>query len=116
MTCTAIGSPVASPSTASSPSSKRTPEDARRVAQSLIEAGQYVLEVSTTTPGALEVVADLTAQFSEENIVIGVGTVLDVPTVRLAALAGARFVVSPATDLDVLRTAHSTRWRRSPAR
>lgn len=86
---------------------ERTPEDARRVAQSLIEAGQYVLEVSTTTPGALEVVADLTAQFSEENIVIGVGTVLDAPTVRLAALAGARFVVSPATDLDVLRTAHS---------
>lgn len=84
---------------------ERSAELADAKTRSLLDAGQRVVEVSVTTPGAIEVVADLVRSYGEEHL-IGVGTVLDETTARLAALAGARFVVSPTVDADVLRTAH----------
>lgn len=80
-------------------------ERAYAAASALLSAGQRVVEVSTTLPGAIEVVAELARDFGEDALV-GVGTVLDETTTRLAALAGARFVVSPAVNSAVLRTAH----------
>lgn len=82
---------------------EKSADRARHAVASLIEAGQIVVEISTTTPGALDVVHEFTQQAS---VLIGVGTVLDETTARLAALAGARFVVAPSLDPDVLRTAH----------
>lgn len=75
-------------------------------AGALIKAGQYVLEVSMTTPGALEIIAQLRREHAESDALIGVGTVLDSTTVRLAHLAGARFVVSPTLNSEVLSCAH----------
>ncbi|MEJ1154669.1 2-dehydro-3-deoxyphosphogluconate aldolase [Microbacterium marmarense] len=75
-------------------------------AATLLEAGQTVLEVSMTTPGALAIITDLQERFSNTGAIIGVGTVLDEVTARLAHLAGAQFVVSPTVDESVLRAAH----------
>lgn len=80
--------------------------EAAATAERLVAAGQRVLEISMTTPRALEIIADLSARFGADEAVVGVGTVLDVATVRLAQLAGAQFVVSPILDLDVLAAAH----------
>jgi 2-dehydro-3-deoxyphosphogluconate aldolase/(4S)-4-hydroxy-2-oxoglutarate aldolase len=38
-----------------------------------------------------------------DKIVLGAGTVLDTETARTAILAGARFIVSPTVNLDVIR-------------
>lgn len=59
-----------------------------------------------TTPGALDVVADLSHGWPAHEALIGVGTVLDEATVRMSELAGARFVVSPTVNRTVLRAAH----------
>ncbi len=83
-----------------------TAETGSAQAAALIEAGQYVLEVSMTTPGALEIIAQLRSEYSEADALIGVGTVLDSATVRLAHLAGAQFVVAPTLNDEVLRGAH----------
>lgn len=80
------------------------PVTASRTVDALAEGGLQVLEVSLTTPGALDVVRD--AVVRHPGLLIGAGTVLDGPSARLAVLAGARFLVSPALDPAVLRMAH----------
>jgi 2-dehydro-3-deoxyphosphogluconate aldolase/(4S)-4-hydroxy-2-oxoglutarate aldolase len=59
----------------------------------LIDAGYGVLEVSLTTPNASQVIAELGAHGGAE---IGAGTVLTVDDVKIAADAGATFIVTPA--------------------
>ncbi len=61
------------------------------------------MEVTMTTPDAFQVVKDVVATFGDQ-ILIGVGSVLDAETARAAILAGARFLVTPVTRLDVIAT------------
>jgi 2-dehydro-3-deoxyphosphogluconate aldolase/(4S)-4-hydroxy-2-oxoglutarate aldolase len=70
----------------------------------LADSGLTVLEVSLTTPGALDVIRD--ALRRHPKLLIGAGTVLDEASARLAVQAGAQFLVSPTLNPDVLRTAH----------
>jgi 2-dehydro-3-deoxyphosphogluconate aldolase/(4S)-4-hydroxy-2-oxoglutarate aldolase len=58
-----------------------------------------------TTPNALRVISDVTARFGNQ-ILMGVGSVLDTETCRAAILAGAEFVVTPVTKPDVIRLAN----------
>jgi len=78
---------------------------ARRAVEVLVEAQLRVVEVSLTTPGALDVIAEI-AGLRVDGLVLGAGTVLDDATARLAVLAGAQFLVAPTLSADVLATAH----------
>jgi len=72
------------------------------VARALAAGGIDVLEVTFTVPQAhkvLEQVADALG----DKVLLGAGTVLDTETCRTAILAGAEFIVSPGTNLDVIR-------------
>ena len=72
------------------------------VAQALVAGGVDVLEVTFTVPQAhrvLEQVADALG----DKVLLGAGTVLDTETCRTAILAGAEFIVSPGTNVDVIR-------------
>lgn len=71
-------------------------------AMALYEGGLTGLEITMTTPNALQVIADVRKKFGEK-ILIGVGSVLDTETARMAILAGAEFVVTPVTRPDVIR-------------
>jgi 2-dehydro-3-deoxyphosphogluconate aldolase/(4S)-4-hydroxy-2-oxoglutarate aldolase len=71
------------------------------VARALLAGGVDVLEVTFTVPKAhkvLEQVADALG----DKVLLGAGTVLDTETCRTAILAGAEFIVSPGTNLDVI--------------
>lgn len=72
------------------------------VAQALADGGITAIEVTMTTPNALQVITEVTARLGHQ-IVMGVGTVLDTETCRAAILAGAEFVVTPVTKPDVIR-------------
>ena len=72
------------------------------VAQALADGGITAIEVTMTTPNALQVITEVTARLGPQ-IVMGVGTVLDTETCRAAILAGAEFVVTPVTKPDVIR-------------
>lgn len=76
----------------------RTGVHLRAACDTLLEAGVSVLEVTTNTPGAAGVVADLIAAGATE---VGMGTVRTVEHVRLAADAGASFIVTPTVSLPV---------------
>ncbi|SCK42338.1 bifunctional 4-hydroxy-2-oxoglutarate aldolase/2-dehydro-3-deoxy-phosphogluconate aldolase [Streptomyces sp. WMMB 322] len=80
-------------------------EGVTSTADTLLGAGINSLEISLTTPYALDAVSTLRRETGPE-CVIGAGTVLDAPSARAAIDAGALFLVSPALDADVIRTGH----------
>jgi 2-dehydro-3-deoxyphosphogluconate aldolase/(4S)-4-hydroxy-2-oxoglutarate aldolase len=75
------------------------------LADTLLGAGITSLEISLTTPYALDAVATLRRETGQDCI-IGAGTVLDASAARAAVDAGARFLVSPALDAEVISTGH----------
>jgi 2-dehydro-3-deoxyphosphogluconate aldolase / (4S)-4-hydroxy-2-oxoglutarate aldolase len=74
-------------------------------AAALLAGGVTAMEVTMTTPNALQVIGDVTARFGRK-LLMGVGSVLDPETCRAAILAGAEFVVTPVTKPDVIRLAN----------
>lgn len=71
------------------------------VAAAIKAGGVDVIEVTMTTPDALSVIHDVSVRYGDE-VLVGVGSVLDAETARAAMLAGAEFVVSPVTRMDVI--------------
>lgn len=76
---------------------------ARLVTTGLRRAGFRVFEITLTVPGAMGLIRELAA---EGDVTVGVGTVFTADDARLAAAAGARFVVTPAALPDVASAAH----------
>ena len=71
------------------------------VARALVAGGVTAMEVTMTTPNALQVVADVRRELAD-SCLMGVGSVLDAETCRAALLGGAQFVVTPVTKPDVI--------------
>lgn len=71
------------------------------VAEALVAGGAPTMEVTMTTPNALQVISEVKAKLGDK-ICMGVGTVLDTETCRAAILAGAEYVVTPVLKLDVI--------------
>ncbi len=71
------------------------------VVAALRAGGVTCIEVTMTTPDALEVIRQA-RKACEPPAAIGVGSVLDPETARAAILAGAQFVVSPITCPDTI--------------
>ncbi len=78
-----------------------SPSQLVSTAIALADGGVRSVEVTMTTPGALDVVRESVREFKGKAI-IGVGSVLDTQTARAAILAGAEFVVSPILDPDMI--------------
>jgi 2-dehydro-3-deoxyphosphogluconate aldolase / (4S)-4-hydroxy-2-oxoglutarate aldolase len=78
------------------------PSQAARIADACALGGITALEITFTVPGAAEAIAHLVKKCSSE-ILLGAGTVLDPETARIAILAGAQFVVSPAVNAATAR-------------
>ena len=72
------------------------------VVRALCDGGLTCIEVTMTTPNALEVIRQAREAVGDAAA-IGVGTVLDAPTARAAMLAGAQFVVAPGTDIPTIK-------------
>lgn len=77
-------------------------EELTQVAQALLRGGVQCIEITMTTPNAIEVIGQV-KQALGDSAVVGVGSVLDPETARSAILAGAEFVVGPVLNLDVIR-------------
>lgn len=80
-------------------------DDVLPVARALHRGGVSAIEVTMTVPGALDAIARLAREMGDE-VLVGVGSVLDAETARRAVEAGARFVVSPVFRQEVVEEAH----------
>lgn len=79
------------------------PAEALDVGHALDDAGWRVIEVPLNSPLPLQSIAILSKAFP--NLVIGAGTVLTVDQVRVVHGAGAKLVVAPNFNAEVVRAA-----------
>jgi 2-dehydro-3-deoxyphosphogluconate aldolase/(4S)-4-hydroxy-2-oxoglutarate aldolase len=70
-------------------------------AEAVREGGVIAIEVTMTTPGALQVIEQAVARYGDQ-VLFGAGTVLDPESARAAILSGAQFVVAPALNLQTV--------------
>lgn len=80
-----------------------TPEQAEKIAAACLAGGINAIEITFTVPGAAEVITRLSQVYKNGEMAIGAGTVLDPETARIAILAGAKYVVSPCVNEEVIR-------------
>jgi 2-dehydro-3-deoxyphosphogluconate aldolase/(4S)-4-hydroxy-2-oxoglutarate aldolase len=84
-----------------------TPGDLVAVARALSEGGVQFVEITMTTPGALDIIREAVAQLKGVRVFIGAGTVLDAETARAAIIAGAQFIVGPGFDPETVRVCNT---------
>ena len=77
---------------------------ALRVVEALHAGGLSAVELTVTTPGALDAIEAVARTFGDE-VMLGVGSVLDADTAYRAVERGARYVVSPVFDPEVVAAA-----------
>lgn len=79
-----------------------SPELAMLAIDAVRAGGITVAEITMTVPGAVELIAQVSANFGDE-VLVGAGTVLDPQTAAACIRAGARFIVSPALNLGTVQ-------------
>jgi len=79
-----------------------TPAEAEPIGAVLLEAGFRCLEVPLNSPQPLESIAILQRRFGDRAL-IGAGTVLNAQAVTEVADAGGRIIISPNTNVEVIR-------------
>jgi 2-dehydro-3-deoxyphosphogalactonate aldolase len=81
-----------------------TPPEVLSLAKVLVDAGFAGIEVPLNSPDPFTSVHRLAETYGDD-VLVGAGTVLTAADVRRAAGAGARVVVAPNTDSDVITAA-----------
>lgn len=80
-----------------------TSECAHYAAGAMYRAGIPIAEIRMTTPGAIDVIADVAKSYPD--MIVGGGTVLDKETARRCVDAGASFLTSPGLVMEVVEFA-----------
>jgi len=75
-------------------------DEATRAIEAIQAGGVPIIEITMTVPGAVDLIREVAGRLPDA--VVGAGTVLDPETARECIGAGARFVVSPALDVDTV--------------
>lgn len=78
-------------------------DDAIPTAKALLAGGINVIEITFRTAAAPDCIAKVAAELPE--MIVGAGTIINVEQLRQAVEAGAKFIVSPGSDEDVIREA-----------
>ena len=73
--------------------------DARQAIKVLSNCGIKIFEITMTVPNAVELIAELK---DADDVLIGAGTVLDAKQAEKCVAAGAKFIVSPAFNLETV--------------
>lgn len=81
-------------------------EDAIFGARAVASGGIPIVEITMTTPHAVDVIARLRKESPE--ILVGAGTVLNQKIALECINAGAQFLTSPGLDVDMVGLAHSS--------
>ncbi len=73
------------------------------VVDAIVEGGIHIIELTFTTPNAIRLIQQLS---SRQTILVGAGTVLNESDALAAIENGARFLVTPVLNLDLIELAH----------
>ena len=78
------------------------PDRVPEIAKALVEGGVRLLEITLNSRDAFDVIRDLARTMSDQ-LLIGAGTVMTASEAEAAIDAGARFILSPCLDPDMIR-------------
>lgn len=78
-------------------------EEAIKIVDAASAGGITALEITMTVPGAIDVIKEMAERYAGGPEIIGAGTVLDAETARLALLSGAKFIVGPTLNKEMIR-------------
>ncbi|TCO76504.1 bifunctional 4-hydroxy-2-oxoglutarate aldolase/2-dehydro-3-deoxy-phosphogluconate aldolase [Marinisporobacter balticus] len=78
-------------------------EQGMKMIEAVKKGGIKALEITMTVPGAVDIIKELSEMYKDEDVIIGAGTVLDPETARACILAGAKYIVSPALNLETVK-------------
>lgn len=90
-----------------------TPEEVIHVARVLYDEGFRIIEVPLNSPDAFLSIEKLMSQFGEK-VLIGAGTVTNIPNLLCLAETGAQLVVAPNCDTQIIREAKNKGMRVLP--
>ena len=77
-------------------------------ARAMHEGGARVVEITMTTPGALDAIQAISSEF-EDELFVAAGTVLDAATAREVIRHGGSLLVNPAVIPEVIELAANNR-------
>jgi len=77
------------------------PADVLKIAEALCEGGVRCLEITLNSTDALQLIESLATKMNG-SITVGAGTVLNAKAVHDAVSAGAKFIISPMLDVEVI--------------
>jgi len=80
----------------------KSSDEALKVVDAIQEGGITTIEITMTVPGAIDVMKEVNKRLGED-VLLGAGTVLDAETARSCILAGAKFIVGPCLNLELLK-------------
>lgn len=86
----------------------RTPtfELVQPVCEALVEGGLAALEITLTVPDALRALREVSERFGS-RVLLGAGTILNAQQCGDAIHAGAQYIISPITKLEIIEAAHA---------
>lgn len=76
--------------------------DVLKIAQALYDGGVHLLEVTLNSPDALKSIEQV-SEAMKDKMLVGAGTVLDAASAKEAIAAGAKFIISPVLEKQVIR-------------
>jgi 2-dehydro-3-deoxyphosphogluconate aldolase/(4S)-4-hydroxy-2-oxoglutarate aldolase len=74
----------------------------KKVIEALVKGGVKNIEVTMTVPNAVESIRTLSKEYTGD-VVVGAGTILDLKNANALIDAGAKFLVSPFTNFEILK-------------
>ncbi|QGF22653.1 bifunctional 4-hydroxy-2-oxoglutarate aldolase/2-dehydro-3-deoxy-phosphogluconate aldolase [Raineyella fluvialis] len=81
-------------------------DEALEVAHAAIKGGIRALEITLSVPNALGIISELSQRYACDGVLVGAGTVLDAQSAYSCIQAGARLLVSPNLNPEMLKVAN----------
>ena len=76
---------------------------AMNIVEAVKSGGLEAIEITMTVPGAVDVIKEVTKNYSSDEVLVGAGSVLDAETARACILAGAEYIVGPTLDVETIK-------------
>lgn len=79
----------------------------KKVVNSLIEGGISCIEITMTVPDADQIISELDKEYGN-SIILGAGTVTKSDDAKILIARGARFIVSPILNFDIIKVCNES--------
>ena len=75
-----------------------------KTVDAIYQGGINFIEITFTIPNSSLIIKELSEKYkNDNNIIIGAGNCLDVTSTESAILSGAKFIVSPKLDIEIIK-------------